>query len=124
MTGARSLSDLLQVAMEVFREERAAVLAWRVELMHDINQRKEAVVKTIENRVRSGERIPDLTLMRRLIAMARENQSLVEAALSGIAIARRKITAIRDLESGVVAYAQDGRRIRSMADSARKNRSA
>ena len=117
--------EVIDRAIEVLREERSVFLSGTYERLPDILSEKAALLEKIERLIHTVERSARLVAaVRRLIDASRRNEEIIRAAQQGLANARRRLKAIEDMNSGAVAYSEDGKRITSRADQMRDRRSA
>ena len=118
MSGA--LEPLIAEAHALLAEEREVLSTGRFAEIGRIGERKTALLGALEPAIAASPPTAELrTALERLIEESRRNERLIEAARAGLAAARRRIEGILATRRGDVAYAPDGSRISSRADSVR-----
>lgn len=86
----------------VLAAERACLISGKLEQLTEIAQRKILVADKIQAVP------PDLHRLHEVLAMAKENQTLVLEALKGVQAAQSRLTAIRKSGLGMASYTARG----------------
>lgn len=116
---------LVDDAVALLDEERDVFLEGQYMRIAQITERKLELLGDLETELAgAGRSVLVVNAVKRLIALSRRNEQIIQAARQGLAHARRRIVAIREAGQGVVAYAEDGSRIASTADLSNRERSA
>ncbi len=114
---AEAIHEITREAREVLRNERSVLLEGQYESVPALTKRKEELLMRLEVEMRRAYRTrPVVDAVSALIADSRRNEQMINAAINGVAQARRKIKLIVETGRGAVAYAEDGSLIRSRDD--------
>lgn len=114
---------IIEQALALLGEEKRVFLEGRYEQLATIIAAKTDVLERLERIIPGAARNGRfIAALKHLIDESRRNELLIQAAQQGLSHARRRLKAIHDMQSGAVAYAEDGSRISSNADLV-KNRS-
>lgn len=120
-----ALFEIIDEGLEVLEEERGVFLSGTYEKIEAITKRKLDVLERLEKAVPAVPRSATvINAIKRLIVASKRNEQIIQAARQGLSHARRRITAISETRRGVVAYAEDGSRIKSRADLLQEDKSA
>jgi len=112
-----SFATAIDAGMDILRQEREALLHGRYECLPDLTARKIALVDRIEAAIRAVHPTRAVqNMIRALVEASRHNEHLLQAAREGLAIAKRRIGAIRKAGRGAIAYAEDGSTITAAGD--------
>lgn len=115
--GATHLQNVVEEGLGVLNAEREALLQGRYDRLPEITTEKSKLLGRLETAMRAAPRSgPMQRLVVGLIDASRYNEALLKAAREGLAIAKRRIAAIRKAGRGAVAYAEDGSTITSAGD--------
>jgi flagellar biosynthesis/type III secretory pathway chaperone len=119
------LFAIIEEGLDVLEEERTIFLTGEYERIEGITKRKLDVLERLESVIANLPRSAVvINSIKRLITASKRNEQLIQAARQGLSHARRRITAIAETRRGVVAYAEDGTRIKSRADLLKEDKSA
>ncbi|MEM1344187.1 MAG: hypothetical protein AAGI34_06350 [Pseudomonadota bacterium] len=125
MSAQDDLLSLIEEGHALLGRERADLLAARLDRAATATAEKERFLEALEPAVR---RCPSTetaqAALAGLITESRRNERLLQAALTGVRRARRRIAQILATRRGEVAYAADGSRIACPPDTAARNRRA
>lgn len=119
------LFALIDQAVALLDEERDVFLEGQYAKIAKIAASKLELLGDLETELAGASRsFLVINAVKRLIALSRRNEQIIQAARQGLAHAKRRIGAIREAGQGVVAYAEDGSRIASSADLSKREQSA
>lgn len=111
------LIALLDEALDLLDRERIVFMTGRYEEITTLNDEKLSLLTRLQDQLSEARGTPRAIAKLKLVVDAsKRNQEIIAAAREGLAHAKRRLGAIRDMEKGVVAYREDGDRIRSLAD--------
>ena len=117
--------QIVAEALSILKDEREVFLSGEYLRLSTILEAKSAVLEKLELAIHTAPRsVAFIADVRNLIAESRRNEQIIQAARQGLSHARRRLKAIDEMRSGVVAYAEDGSRISSRDDLLRGGRSA
>lgn len=125
MSPEDEVHELVERGHALLTRERAVLLAADFGPVEALAAEKGALLAALSEAVGRARGTDALrTALARLIEESRRNERILEAVLRGLRSARRRMAAIMAARRGEVAYAADGTRITSSADSISKNRTA
>ncbi|MEM9059274.1 MAG: hypothetical protein AAGD13_02325 [Pseudomonadota bacterium] len=112
-----SATDIIDEAMRVLSREREIFLTGAYELLEELTAKKTRILQALEVTLQGAVRTAEIVIaVRGLIDASRRNEMIIQAAMQGIAQARRRLASIAKMRRGAVAYAEDGTVIASRAD--------
>ena len=115
----------VDMATEILREERGALLRGAYHRIAEITERKAEVLALLESSIVAAPRTARaMAALNRLVDDSRRNEMILAAARGGFLQARRRIAAIARANRGVVAYLEDGSLVSCRADRGDTDKSA
>lgn len=122
---ADRLIENVNTGLEVLARERAVFMEGRYGEIEPISTIKQSLLSELEGIMTIVPRtVAVVDALNQLIRESRQNEMIIQAARQGVAHAKRRIEAILQTRSGVLAYAADGTRISSTADMGEQDSSA
>lgn len=108
---------LIEEGLGILHEEREVFMKGRYEALDRITADKLAMMARLEDALPIVPRnAVSLRALERLVKASKRNEEVIAAARQGLSYAKLRIRELSDTRRGAVAYAEDGSRIESRAD--------